>query len=170
MQPLQTPITNIILHYLTFNVVQRGWIGQTVLIIADINIRIGTDGYYPIPPLCPCPKITHMLEEIFLCLIIIVKYLCERGRRFQPIGQKRRIYNNPMHLFRLFCYLFSATCSNTRLYRTTTTLFIQSSTIVINGTILICLLRVNNICGNECSLATIWHILSWGFCQGEQNE
>ena len=48
-----------------------------VLIIADINIKIGTDGSSTIPPLYLCPKITHMLEEISLCLLILVKALYE---------------------------------------------------------------------------------------------
>ena len=51
-QPLKSPIANIILHYATYDAIQRGWIDQTVLIIADLNIKIGTYGYSSIPPLC----------------------------------------------------------------------------------------------------------------------
>ena len=76
-QPLQIPITNIILHHVTLDLVQRGWIDQTVLVIAGLNIKIGTGGSYTISPLCPFPKITHFLEELFMCLIIPIKVLCE---------------------------------------------------------------------------------------------
>ena len=69
--------------------------------------------------------------------------------RFQHIGHKRRIFHNPLHLFRLFCSLLSDICSHTRLCQTTLILFIQISTIVINGTILSCLLRVKNIRVNQ---------------------
>ena len=101
-QPLQIPIKNIILHYVTCDSVQRGCIDQTVLIIADLNIKIGTDVCSPIPPLCLCPKITHMVEDLLLCLIIIVTDLCEYVRVFKYKGQKRRIFHNPLHLFHLF--------------------------------------------------------------------
>ena len=47
-----------------------------VLVVADLNIKIGTDGSSPITPLFLCPKITHMVEELLLCLLILVKALC----------------------------------------------------------------------------------------------
>ena len=75
--PLQIPIANSILHYVTCDAVQRGWIDQTVLIIDDLNTKIGTDGFSPIPPICPFTTITHILKEPFLWLLIIVKYLCD---------------------------------------------------------------------------------------------
>ena len=77
MQPLKIPIANIIVHYLTCNAFQRYWIDQMVFIIADINIRIEADNSSHIPKFCPCPKITHMVEEILMCLLVIVKTLCE---------------------------------------------------------------------------------------------
>ena len=61
-QSLQIPITDTILHYLTCDVVQRGWIKQKILIFASINIKIVTEISSPIPPICPCPKIAHILE------------------------------------------------------------------------------------------------------------
>ena len=48
-----------------------------------------------------------------------------------------------MHIFHLFC--------NNRPYQTNTILFISSSTILIYGSILICLLVVNNIHINQLS-------------------
>ena len=76
-QNIQSPITNSILHYVTWNIVQRGWIDQMVLIITDLNINIGAEGSSIITSLFLCPKITHMLGEVLLCLIIILKALFE---------------------------------------------------------------------------------------------
>ena len=95
-QPLQIPITNSILHYVTCYAVQRYWIDHMILIIADININIVTEKYSPIPPLLLCPKIKHMVEDILLCLLILVKALCDQGRR-----QKIRRFHNLLHLFHL---------------------------------------------------------------------
>ena len=75
--PLQSPIKNSIIHYVTCDETQKGWIEQTILIFAGLNIRIGTDGSYPILTLRLCPKTTHMVEEILLCLLIIVKSQCD---------------------------------------------------------------------------------------------
>ena len=49
----------------------------------------------------------------------------------------------------IHCIQFQHTCYHICLYQTTTILFIRSSTIVINGTILSYLLRVNNFCVNQ---------------------
>ena len=46
-----------------------------------------------------------------------------------------------MHIFHFFC--------NTHPYQTTHILYIRSSTIIIDGSILICLLIVNNIHSNQ---------------------
>ena len=54
-----------------------------------------------------------------------------------------------MHLFHLFCSYSSCTCSHTCLSRTIIFLFIQIGTIIINGTILRCLLRVKNVHENQ---------------------
>ena len=75
--PLQIPITNSILYYVTCDEFQGGWIEQRILIFSGINIKIVTDGSYPIPPHYPCPKITHILEELLMCLLILFKYMCE---------------------------------------------------------------------------------------------
>ena len=72
-QPLQINTTNSILHYVTCNKVQSDWIEQTVLIFSSLNIKIRNNVSYPIPPLCKCPKIIHMLGDLFLCLLILFK-------------------------------------------------------------------------------------------------
>ena len=61
-QPLQRPITNSILNYITYNVVQRRRIEKTALIFLGLNINTRTENSSPILPLCLCPKITHMFE------------------------------------------------------------------------------------------------------------
>ena len=50
-QPLQSPINNSILHYVTCNAVRSGYIYQRELIIDYLNIKIVTDGYSTITPL-----------------------------------------------------------------------------------------------------------------------
>ena len=77
MKPLQSPITNNIFHCVTFDAFQRGWIEPMVFIIAYINVKIGINGSSLVPRLYPFPKITHTLEELLLCLLILVKALCE---------------------------------------------------------------------------------------------
>ena len=146
---LQRTTTNSILHYVNRDAFQRGCIDQMVFIIADINTRIGIGGSYPNPTLWTCLKITHIIEEIFLCLIILFKSLCDLRTRFQHIGLKKRIFYNLLHLFHIFCYLLSDTCSHTCLSWTTLILFIRITTTIINGTILSLLLRVNSIHGNQ---------------------
>ena len=68
---------------------------------------------------------------------------------FQHLNQKRKLFQNLMHLFHLFCYWISHTCDHTCLYQTTNILFIKSITIIINLTILRFLLRVKKIHSNQ---------------------
>ena len=65
------------------------------------------------------------------------------------MGRKKTIFHILLYIFHIFCSCFGHTCAHTRLSCTTLILFIQSITIIINGTILICLLRFNNISGNK---------------------
>ena len=75
---IQSPITNSILHYVTYDALQRCWIEHMVLIFAILNIKIGTGGSSRTLPFCLCPKITHMLEELLLCILVIFKVLCTK--------------------------------------------------------------------------------------------
>ena len=63
--------------------------------------------------------------------------------RFQHIGKKRRIFHSLLHIFHLFC--------NTRPNQTTPILFIQISTTMVYGIILICLTRDKIIHSNKLS-------------------
>ena len=74
-QPIQSLIIYSILHYITYDAVQRHRVEETALIFDGINIKIITDNSYLLPPLCPCPKITHVFEEILLCCPIVLKPL-----------------------------------------------------------------------------------------------
>ena len=121
---LKIPINNSILHDVIYDESQRGWIEQTVLIFYGLNIKIRTDDSYTIPPLCPCPNIIHMIEEILLWLLIFFKSLCDKRRRFQDIWLNIRRFHSLLHLFQIFCSYFSHRCDHTRLSQTTLILFI----------------------------------------------
>ena len=83
-QIIQIPITDSILnYYFTYDTVQRVWINQAVLVFFGLNIKIETDGSSITPPLCPCPKVTHILKEFLMGLIIIFKELNDKGRWFK---------------------------------------------------------------------------------------
>ena len=90
-----------------------------------------------------------MIEYILLCLIILFKEPSDKGRGFQHIGRDKSIFQNLLHLFHLFCYLFIHTCAHTCLSQITLILLILRRTIIINGIILSCILRVKNISGNQ---------------------
>ena len=75
-QPLQSPFTNNILHYITYDKFQRLTIEDTALIFGGLNIKIITDNSSTLPPLFPCPKITLFLE-ILMCRPILLKAMCE---------------------------------------------------------------------------------------------
>ena len=67
MQPLQTPIINSILYCVTYDVVQRCWIEKTVLIFSVLDIKIVTDGSYPILLSVCAPK----LHKIFAGALLL---------------------------------------------------------------------------------------------------
>ena len=77
MYTLQSPITNSILNYLNCDVVQRGRIEQKVLIFSGLNIKVETGRSSPITLHWSWTKITHMIEDIILCLIVFFKALCD---------------------------------------------------------------------------------------------
>ena len=85
MNLLQRPITNKILHYITCNLVQNCWIEQVFMIFPGINMNIENEIYSPTPPLFSFPKVTHMIEQHLLCMIIIFKSLFGKVRGFPLI-------------------------------------------------------------------------------------
>ena len=155
--------------------IERVCIDQTVFISPGLNIRIGTDGYSPINPNFQCPKITHIIKEILLYLIIIFKFLVWIKIRFQHIWHKRRIFHILMHIFHLFLSYFSHTYGHTHLSWTTLIIFIWSNTIIINVIVLRCIFRENNAFVNPSitsrfQLAIILHILFLVFGLGKEKK
>ena len=149
MRIIQIYITNTILHYIIYDAIQRGWIEQMVLIFAGINTKIVTGRSSPVPPIWNFPKVTHILEDLFLWLIIIFKDLRDKGKGFQHIGRKRRLFHILLCLLHLFCFCCSHTGAFTRLSQTSFILFILSSAISINHNTLSCIRSVNNIHVNQ---------------------
>ena len=92
-----------------------------------------------------------MIEEIILCLLILFKYMYEKGRGFEHTGQKRSVFHSLIRLLHILCFWCIHTCAHTRLSQTTTILFIKSGTTIINHTILSWLVRVKNVHGNQLS-------------------
>ena len=115
------------------------------LILAGINIKIGYDIYYTSPPILTLLTDTHIVEQLLLHLLIIFEYLFQIIRQFQIIGQNRSGLHILMCLLQLFCICQIHICARTRIPQTTLIIFIQSSYIITNHTILNFLLRVNYV-------------------------
>ena len=114
-----------------------------LFIFSGLNIKIGNDASSPAPPIYPCPKGTNVLEDLLLCLLLLFKCLRETGRGIKYIVKREVDFTACWASSTFFCSCFSHTCAHIRLFQITTILFIQSSSI------LICLVRVTNICGNQ---------------------
>ena len=52
-QPIKSPLTNRIIHYITWDAVQGRRIEETALVFGRLNINIRTDKSSPLPTLCP---------------------------------------------------------------------------------------------------------------------
>ena len=76
-----------------------------LFIFSGPNIKIGTDVYSSAPPIFPCPKGTHVLEELLLCLIVLLKYLRETGRGIKYKGKKISEFHILLGLPHLFLFL-----------------------------------------------------------------
>ena len=146
---IKITITNSILRCLTCDAYQSGCIKHTVLIFDGLNIKLGTDGYSPAPPLWTWPKVTYILEDILLWLIILFEVLYEKWRWFQYIWWKISGLNILMCLLYTFCFWCIHNCAHNHLSRTTIIILIQSSIIFIHHTIIRCFIRVNNVCVNK---------------------
>ena len=86
--------TNSILRYVTYDVVQRGWVVQMTLILIDLDIKIGTDRSSTDTPLRPQFKVAHIIEEIILCLLIIIEPMSDKVRGVQHKGRKRSVLHS----------------------------------------------------------------------------
>ena len=108
---IQIPITNTTLHYLNGYEVKSRWIDQTLFIFYGINIKIGTVGSSLAPPLFLCLKVTHMIQEVLLCLVILFKDTCDKVRGIQHIGKEVSVFHILLHLLQMFFPLLKSDSS-----------------------------------------------------------
>ena len=81
-QVFQSLRINIILHGVTCNAVQTGWIKHAILIFSGIYIKTLTDESYTSPLIFSWSKVAQMIGEILLRLLIQFVYLYEKRRSF----------------------------------------------------------------------------------------